>query len=148
QLHRCLMTSESRAREVGLQLQEYQVLLAVKSHGEADAPTIGALATRLQTDRGTLGELVENLAARDFLRRERDQSDRRRVLISLTPAGERWLVSLSDEVLGGLAKSGLSLFRALRVVLAHAATGVGREQAPTRNELELQAWRPMTPTAV
>ena len=42
---------------------------------------------------------------RGFLNRERDASDRRRVLISLTPAGERWLASLSDGVLDYLAKS-------------------------------------------
>ena len=46
QLHRCLTTTEAKASELGLQLEEYQVLLAVKAYGEGEAPTPGALAAR------------------------------------------------------------------------------------------------------
>jgi DNA-binding MarR family transcriptional regulator len=147
QLHRCLMTTESRASELGLQLAEYQALLAVKAYGDADAPTLGALAARLQSDRGSVGKLLDNLVDRGFVLRERDKADRRRVLISLTPAGDRWLASLSGDVLGDIAKSGLTLFRALRVVMTHTTTSTAPPPAPDQ-DLEVQAWRPMAPATL
>lgn len=146
-LHRCLTTTEAKAWEAGLQLPEYQVLLAVKAYGEGDAPTPGALAERLQSDRGTVGKLLDSLVKRGFLHRERDTSDRRRVLISLTPAGEQWLASLSGDVLNDLSKSGMTLFRALRVVLTHTVN-LPSQPVPVNNDLEIQAWRPMSPATI
>jgi DNA-binding MarR family transcriptional regulator len=150
QLHRCLTTTEAKASELGLQLEEYQMLLAVKAYSDGEAATPGALAARLQTDRGTIGKLLDNLVRRGFLHRQRDQNDRRRVLITLTPAGERWLASLSSGVMDDLAKSGLTLFRALRVVLTHTINlpTPPVAAAAVKNDLEMQAWRPMAPASL
>jgi DNA-binding MarR family transcriptional regulator len=146
-LQQCVTASESRAKQVGLRLQEYQVLLVVKAC-EGKAPSVGALADRMQIDRGQLLELVEGLSRRGFVRRERDASDRRRVLISLTAEGDRWLASLAEDVLGSLSKNGITLFRALRTVLAHASGNAPRPSSPAQADLDLQAWRTAAPTAI
>jgi DNA-binding MarR family transcriptional regulator len=124
------------------------VLLAIKAHQNGDATQLGVLAERLQTDRQTLVEIVDGLVRRRLVRRERDASDRRRVLISLTTEGEDWIAAVADDMLDNLAKGGTNLFRALRTVMSHAAQNQTRQQAPTRGVMDLDAWRNVAPAVV
>ncbi len=78
----------------GLTYPQYLVLLALWTH---EAPmSVGALGERLRLDSGTLTPVLKRLEAAGRVARRRDPDDERRVVISLTPAGE----ALRDEVAG------------------------------------------------
>ena len=58
-------------------------------------PTIKALAERLCVKHHTVVALADQVEARALVRRERGTTDRRQVLLILTPKGERILQGLS-----------------------------------------------------
>jgi len=91
-LRRFLHFSDAAAARVGLTGQQYQAMLAVRSRA---APiSINDLARELLIRHHSAVGLVDRLAARGHLARCRDDADRRRVLIRLTPKGERELGKL------------------------------------------------------
>lgn len=69
---------------LGLTYPQYLVMLVL---WEEDLQTVGALGARLYLDSGTLTPLLKRMEKAGLVRRERDQNDERRVLVSLTPAG-------------------------------------------------------------
>ncbi|MHB1138280.1 MAG: MarR family winged helix-turn-helix transcriptional regulator [Microthrixaceae bacterium] len=78
-----------------LTLPQYRVLvfLAVRSR---PATHVAAL---LGVSASTMTSVVDGLAARGLVSRSADPGDRRRVLLDLTPEGER-LLAAGDEVVG------------------------------------------------
>ena len=66
--------------------QQHQVLLAIKALAATEAMSIGDLAAEL---------LIKRLEKAGFTQRSPDVEDRRRVLVSLTEAGEGVLAALS-----------------------------------------------------
>src|SRR5689334_2883021 len=77
---RCFLRfSEAAARSAGLAPQQHQLLLAVRGTRGNDAPTIGALAERLQLRHHSTVELVDRMEARGLVRRARRGGDRRQV---------------------------------------------------------------------
>lgn len=78
---------------LGLTFPQYLVLLELF----AAAPrSVGELGTKLGMDTGTITPLLKRLEAGGAVTRRRDPADERRVLVSLTAAGE----ALRDRVLG------------------------------------------------
>jgi DNA-binding MarR family transcriptional regulator len=71
--------------EFGLTYPQYLVMLAL---WERDADTVSGLGTRLHLDSGTLTPLLKRLEALGYVSRRRDSDDERRVLITLSPAGQ------------------------------------------------------------
>ena len=69
---------------LGLTYPQYLALLLLWEH---DARTVGELGERLFLDSGTLTPLLKRMEAAGWVKRERDASDERRVVVSLTPAG-------------------------------------------------------------
>jgi DNA-binding MarR family transcriptional regulator len=72
--------------EIGLTYPQYLVMLVLWE--AEDALSVGALGGRLHLDSGTLTPLLKRLAGQGLVARTRDPGDERRVLISLTPAGD------------------------------------------------------------
>ncbi|HUF99208.1 MAG TPA: MarR family transcriptional regulator [Ilumatobacter sp.] len=71
--------------ELGLTYPQYITMLVL---WETDGPvSMGELGTRLHLDSGTLTPLVKRLVQLGVVERERDPTDERRVLISLTADG-------------------------------------------------------------
>ena len=95
QLRRFLRFSEDAARGAGLEPQHHQVLLALRGMPDGTAATIGVLADRLQLRHHTMVELIDRMAARNLVRRRPGTTDRRQVVVRLTPRGERVLPRLS-----------------------------------------------------
>ena len=95
QIRRFLRFSEDAARDARLEPQQHQLLLAIKGLPDGRAPTSKALAERLCVRHHTTVALVDHLEARRLLLRERNERDRREVLLRLTPLGERVLRRLS-----------------------------------------------------
>jgi len=94
-LRRFLTFSAREARAAGLSPQQHQALLAVKGHRAGPRPSIGDLATHLQLRHHSVVGLVDRLAGRGLVRRERSTTDRRQVGVALTTRGERLLAGLS-----------------------------------------------------
>jgi len=95
QLRLFLSFSERAARAAGLEPQQHQLLLAIKGLPAGARPTIKTLAERLCVKHHTVVALADQVAARALVRRERGATDRREVLLALTPKGEQILLGLS-----------------------------------------------------
>lgn len=72
-------------QRIGLSATEFEALSVVKDHGPM---TAGDLAKRCGITSGGLTGLVDRLARMNFVRREPDENDRRKVLISMQPRPE------------------------------------------------------------
>ncbi|MFN8557109.1 MAG: MarR family transcriptional regulator [Dehalococcoidia bacterium] len=116
-IRRFLAFSEAAARAAGLEPQQHQLLLAAKGIPPDIDPTIGALAERLQIQHHSAGELVDRLEERGLVERERNDDDRRRVLVRVTPEGEAMLRDLSIHHLAELRSTGPILVRALTAIM-------------------------------
>ena len=115
---RCyLHFSEKAARQSGLEPRQYQLMLALKGLPSAVRPRVGELAERLKIQHHSAVELVNRLAARGYVRRHRSGEDRREVLLSLTPKGERVLADLVTYHREEVFQAGPILLSALRRVL-------------------------------
>jgi DNA-binding MarR family transcriptional regulator len=95
QLRRFLHFSEQAARNVGLEPQQHQLLLALKGLPEGHIASVGEMAERLQIQHHSAVELIQRMVERNLLERSRDERDQRRVIINLTPYGSEVLRQLS-----------------------------------------------------
>ncbi len=148
QLHRTIESTTTRTRQAGLQPMSFQLLLALRRQPSGVPATAGELVETLGWNRAEVAEVVEDLVRRGFINRTRDKNDRRRFLISLTPAGAQWLTPLAKEVLSALAVSGPDLLRSVRVAVSHAAATAARQQPPARADIQDFAWRGVGTTPI
>ena len=109
--------SEQAARSAGLNPHQHQLMLALKGLPSHIRPSIGELAKRLQVQHHSTVELVNRLVRGGYVRRRRRGKDRREVLLSLTPRGERVLREISLHHRTELRKAGPTLIGALRRVM-------------------------------
>jgi DNA-binding MarR family transcriptional regulator len=117
QIRRFLHFSEQASRKAGLEPQQHQLMLALKGLPPGIRPRVGELAERLQLQHHSTVELANRLAARGYVRRQRAGNDRREVLLSLTPAGEKILRELSLHHRAELRTRGPRLVSALKQVM-------------------------------
>lgn len=94
-LRRFIHFSETAAATVGITPQHHQALLAIKGFPGRDCVTVGELAERLQLRHHSVVGLVDRLVVEKFVVRSPSTEDRRRVLIRLTPRGEKTLEKVS-----------------------------------------------------
>ena len=127
---RCFLSfSEQAARAAGLEPRQHQFLLGLKGLPRAARPTIGELAERLQIQHHSAVELVNRLSAAGYVRRKRGGDDRREVLLTLTPKGERVLRELSLHHRAELRSAGPALVNALRRAMRGTRIGNGMRAA-------------------
>lgn len=112
--------SEVAARGANLEPQQYLLLLALRGLPAGREPNIRELAERMQLRHHSVVELVDRLEHRQLLRRERSRTDRRQVIVRLTPRGEKILTRLAKQRLAELRTSAPALVRALSVVIRSA----------------------------
>lgn len=123
QIRKFLNRSDQAARAEGLAPQQYLLLLALRGLPEEVSPTIRTLAERLQIRHHSAVELIDRLAARGYVGRRRSATDRREVIVSLLPGGQRALEGLARQRIEELRTSGLALVRALESVIAGTRRG-------------------------
>jgi DNA-binding MarR family transcriptional regulator len=70
---------------LGLTYPQYLVLLAL---WQKDGVSVKDIGTRLHLDSGTLTPLLKKLQASGYVRRGRNPSDERQLLVELTPEGQ------------------------------------------------------------
>jgi len=108
-IRRFLRVREDAARSVGIEPQQYVLLLQVKGFEHRGPATIGALTERLQIRHHATVQLVDRLAQRGMVRRRRAETDRRGVVVELTSRGEGVLRKLALYSLAELQTGGRAL---------------------------------------
>jgi DNA-binding MarR family transcriptional regulator len=94
-LRRFLRFSEKAARGCGVTPQQHQLMLGVAGFTERGTATISELAEFLQERNNSVVGLVKRAAKSGLVTRQPGGLDRRQVVVSLTPRGERVLAKLS-----------------------------------------------------
>ncbi len=124
------------ARAAGLEPQQYLLLLAIRGLPGGEEATIRALAERLALKHHSVVELIDRLETHGYVRRSRGRDDRRRVLVTLLPRGERMLAQVAQHRIGELRSTGHELVRAIDQLLESARPSRRRKQVgnPFRKE--------------
>ena len=107
------------ARAAGLEPQQYLLLLAIRGLPEGEEATIRALADRLALKHHSIVELIDRLEVHGYVRRSRRRDDRRRVLVSLLPKGEKLLEQVVRHRISELRSSGAALLKAVGALLGN-----------------------------
>jgi DNA-binding MarR family transcriptional regulator len=112
-----LREGDAVAHAAGLEPQQYLLLLAIRGLPEGEEATVRTLAERLALKHHSVVELIDRLEIRGYVRRTRGREDRRRVLVSLVPRGERILEQVAQDRIGELRSNGYQLVRAIDELL-------------------------------
>ncbi len=112
-IRRFLHFSETAAREEGLEPQQHQLLLAVRSLEGPNGPTIGDVAAHLFIRHHSAVGLVDRMEERGLIERVRGTGDRRQVKVCLTNRGAEKLERLTVTHRTELRNSGPALVDAL-----------------------------------
>jgi len=113
------------ARAAGLEPQQYLLLLTVRGLPQGEEATIRTLAERLALRHHSVVELIDRLEAHGYVRRTRGREDRRRVLVSLLPRGERLLEQVAQHRITELRTTGHELVRTIDQLLEKSAAPRG-----------------------
>jgi DNA-binding MarR family transcriptional regulator len=96
-LRRILRATEMSGRRLalatGLTPSQLLALQEIERRGEA---TPSAIAVTLQFSQATITSLVDRLAARGLVTRQRSERDKRQILLRTTPAGDALLAGAPD----------------------------------------------------
>jgi DNA-binding MarR family transcriptional regulator len=131
-----LYVSQAAAEEMGLHNQQYQLLQCVGGMPEGMAPTIANVAARMLLKHNSAVELVDRSVEQGLLRRSGDEADHRRILLRVTPQGERMLALLAEFHTRELEQSGPELVRALNGILRDGKRGAERGGRTARQKAE------------
>lgn len=116
-IRRFLQEGDSTARQAGLEPQQYLLLLAIRGLPEGQEASIRNLAERLSLRHHSTVELIDRMEARGYVKRMRGREDRRQVLISLQPRGERLLEKVVEQRIIELRANGRELVQAISALL-------------------------------
>jgi DNA-binding MarR family transcriptional regulator len=108
-----LKEGDAAARVAGLEPQQYLMLLAIRGLPPEIPPKIQTFADRLALKHHSAVELVDRLEQRGYVRRTRSRDDRRQVLVSLLPRGQKVLEQVVHRRIGELRASGRQLVMAI-----------------------------------
>lgn len=112
-----LKQGDAEARAAGLEPQQYLMLLAIRGLAPDNPAKIQTLADRLALKHHSAVELVDRLENRGLVRRTRSRTDRRQVLVSLLPRGQKVLERVVQQRISELRSSGRQLVRAITALL-------------------------------
>lgn len=129
-LRHFLHFSEQAASEHGLTPQQYQALLAIEGFPGRNSITIGELAGQLQVVHHSAVGLADRLEALSLIIRTPCTKDRRRVLVSLTPAGLASLEKLYRIHRAELRSLGPNLAHLLRKASEKMPADLAKSEAP------------------
>ena len=116
-IRRFLREGDAKSRDVGLEPQQYLMLLAIRGLPAGSPSTIQTLAERLALKHHSAVELIDRLETHGYVRRTRSRDDRRRVVVSLVPRGDRLLEQVAQNRISELRTSGEALVGAIEALL-------------------------------
>lgn len=120
-----LKQGDVEARAAGLEPQQYLMLLAIRGLAPEAPAKIQTLADRLALKHHSAVELLDRLEKRGLVRRTRSRTDRRQVLVSLLPRGQKVLERVVQNRISELRSSGRQLVRAITALLRDGRNGTG-----------------------
>ena len=112
-IRRFLQEGDLTARQAGLEPQQYLLLLAIRGLAPDRETSIRTLAERLSLRHHSTVELVDRLEAHGLVKRTRGVEDRRQVLVSLQPRGEKLLEKVVVQRIVELRSHGHALVAAI-----------------------------------
>ncbi len=112
-----LKEGDATAREAGLEPQQYLMLLAIRGLPPDVPGKIRTLADRLALKHHSAVELVDRLEQHGYVKRTRGREDKRQVLVSLLPKGQKLLERVVQQRIGELRASGRQLVQAIDALL-------------------------------
>ena len=121
-MRRYLAFSERAAASAGLEPQQYQLLLMLRGLTAHGAASVADLADWLQVRHHSAVGLVDRMQARELVERRSDRTDRRRVVVTLTPKGESALVRLAIVHRDELRRLAPALVMSLSQIIDHQPT--------------------------
>ena len=116
-IRRFLQEGDLTARQAGLEPQQYLLLLAIRGLVPGRETSIRTLAERLSLRHHSTVELVDRLEAHGLVKRTRGVEDRRQVLVSLQPRGEKLLEKVVVQRIVELRSHGHALVAAIGKLL-------------------------------
>ena len=126
-IRRFLQEGDATARLAGLEPQQYLLLLAIRGLEPGQEASIRTLADRLALRHHSTVELIDRMEAHGFVRRTRGREDRRQVLVSLQPRGEKLLEKVVAQRLVELRSHGRALVESIGKLL-ESRTISGRQK--------------------
>ncbi len=133
-----LREGDAKARAVGLEPQQYLMLLAIRGLPEGSEATIQTLAERLALKHHSAVELVDRLETHGYVRRTRSRDDRRRVFVSLLPRGERLLEQVARNRISELRSTGEALVGAIEALLERGPHGGNHAKKSPKKEVQVK----------
>ena len=118
------------ARAAGLEPQQYLLLLALRGLPEGVEATISTLAERLALKHHSVVELIDRLESHGYVRRNRSRDDRRSVLVTLLPRGEKLLEQVARHRIDELRASGVALVNAISALLENGGAARHGKREP------------------
>ena len=118
-----LKEGDAAARAAGLEPQQYLMLLAIRGLPEDMPAKIQTLADRLALKHHSAVELVDRLERNGYVRRARSKDDRRQVLVSLLPKGQKVLERVVQQRIGELRAGGRQLRRVIDALIYEKRKG-------------------------
>jgi len=126
-IRRFLREGDTVASEAGLEPQQYLLLLMIRGIPGGQEATVSNLAERLVLKHHSVVELIDRMEAHGYVRRSRSREDRRSVLVSLLPRGEKLLEQVAQHRVGELRASGAALANAIAALLENGHGLYGRK---------------------
>ena len=126
-LRQFLHFSEQRAAQAGLQPQQHQLLLHIAGAPEDAEATVSYMAEKLGLRHNSVVELSKRCEDAGLIFREQSETDRRVVVLHLTPAGQRIIRSLSEDHERELSVHLPALMRSLSFIHKRTAQKVEAE---------------------
>lgn len=128
-IRRFLQEGDTTAVQAGLEPQQYLLLLAIRGLPEGQEATIRTVAERLALRHHSTVELIDRMEARGYVRRTRGREDRRQVLVSLQPRGEKLLEQVVEQRIIELRANGRALVEAIDALLERKRAVRKRQRA-------------------
>ncbi len=116
-IRRFLGEGDTTSRKVGLEPQQYLALLTIRGLPAGQAATIRVLAERLALRHHSTVELIDRMEKHGYLKRKKSAEDRRAVIVSLQPRGEKLLEEVVKRRITELRAEGRALVQAIGALL-------------------------------
>ena len=116
-IRKFMREGDTVATETGLEPQQYLLLLMIRGIPDGQEATVSNLAERLVLKHHSAVELIDRMEVHGYVRRSRSREDRRSVLVSLLPRGEKLLEQVAQHRIGELRATGAALANAIAALL-------------------------------